>query len=262
MDKQKWTLMGSAGAGAGLGAGLMYLLDPQGGRRRRALARDKAASALNKGGDAVKKTSRDLGNRTRGLVSQVGSRLRQGEDVQVDDKVLCNRVRSKLGHAISHASALEVTAEDGRVTLAGPVLALEADRLLDAVRSVRGVRDVECRFDLHERSEDHPAFQADGSSASRLANRRWVPAATRVLAGTAGGALAVAGFKKQGPLGIALRTVGLSLLAHGVTNAGPGRLASLVRRGKRRRDLSGDGAPGSLAGEHQYGEGLVQPAIL
>src|SRR5947209_6973026 len=197
MDKQKWTLMGSAGAGAGLGAGLMYLLDPQGGRRRRALARDKAASALNKGGDAVKKTSRDLGNRTRGLVSQVGSRLRQGEDVQVDDKVLCNRVRSKLGHAISHASALEVTAEDGRVTLAGPVLALAA-----------------------------------------------------------------AGFKKQGPLGIALRTVGLSLLAHGVTNAGPGRLASLVRRGKRRRDLSGDGAPGSLAGEHQYGEGLVQPAIL
>src|SRR5437764_8887633 len=96
MDKQTWTLMGSAGAGAGLGAGLMYLLDPQGGRRRRAVARDKAASALNKGGDAVKKTSRDLGNRTKGLVAQVGSRLRQGEDVQVDDEVLCNRVRSKL----------------------------------------------------------------------------------------------------------------------------------------------------------------------
>ena len=235
MDRQKWTLMGSAGAGAGLGAGLMYLLDPQGGRRRRAVARDKAASALNKGGDAVKKTSRDLGNRTKGLVAQVGSRLRH-EDVQVDDRVLRDRVRSKLGHAISHPSALDVTVEDGRVTLTGPVLALEADRLLDGVRSVKGVRDVECRFDLHERSEDHPAFQADGASASRLANRRWVPAATRVLAGTAGGALAVAGFKKKGPLGIALRTVGFSLLARGVTNAGPGRLASLVRRGKGRNE--------------------------
>ncbi|MBW8875490.1 MAG: BON domain-containing protein [Acidobacteria bacterium] len=236
MDRQTWTLMGSAGAGAGLGAGLMYLLDPQGGRRRRAVARDKAVSALNKGGDAVKKTSRDLGNRTKGLVAQVGSRLRQGEDVRVDDQVLCNRVRSKLGHAISHPSALEVTAEDGRVTLSGPVLALEADRLLDAVRSVKGVRDVECRFDLHERSEDHPAFQADGAAASRFAHRRWVPTGTRVLAGTAGGALAVAGFKKKGPLGIALRTVGLGLLARGVSNAGPGRLASRIRRGKGRNE--------------------------
>jgi hypothetical protein len=260
MDKQKWNLMGSAGVGAGLGAGLMYLLDPQGGRRRRAVAKDKAASALNKGGNAVKKTSRDLGNRTKGLVAEVGSRLRR-DDVEVDDQVLRDRVRSKLGRAVSHASALEVTAENGRVTLSGPVLALEADRLLDAVRSVKGVRDVECRFDLHAHSEDHPAFQADGPSASRLANRRWVPAATRVLAGTAGGALAVAGFKKKGPLGIALRTVGLGLLARGATNADPGRLASLVRRGKGRNEVSGESAAGSLTGEHRHREGQFQPVV-
>ena len=33
-NKEKWSLVGSAGVGAGLGAGLMYQFDPQGGRGR------------------------------------------------------------------------------------------------------------------------------------------------------------------------------------------------------------------------------------
>jgi hypothetical protein len=242
MDRQTWNLVGSAGVGAGLGAGLMYLLDPQGGRRRRAVARDKTVSALNKGGDAVRKTSRDLGNRTKGLVAKAGSRLRRNGDAEVDDQVLRDRVRSKLGRALSHASALDVTAENGRIILAGPVLAHEADRLLDAVRSVKGVKDVECRFDLHEHAEDNPAFQGNGQSqsTSRFANRKWVPVATRVLTGSCGSALAVAGLKKKGPLGLALGTVALGLLAHGTTNASPRKLAKMVRERRGGQDLAAD----------------------
>ena len=232
MDRKTWNLVGSAGVGAGLGAGLMYLLDPQGGRRRRAVARDKTVSALNKGGDAVRKTSRDLGNRTKGLVAKAGSRLHRNGGAEVDDQVLRDRVRSKLGRALSHVSALDVTAENGRVILAGPVLAHEADRLLDAVRSVKGVKDVECRFDLHEHAEDNPAFQGNGHSTSRFANRKWVPVATRVLTGSCVSALAVAGLKKKGPLGLALGTVALGLLAHGTTNVSPSKLAKLVRERK------------------------------
>jgi len=239
MDRQTWTLLGSVGAGAGLGAGLMYLLDPQAGRRRRAVAKDKATSALNKGGDTVKRVSHHLGNRTKGLVAAAGSRLRRSGDV--DDQLLRDRVRSKLGHAISHASVLEVTVENGRVSLAGPVLAVEADRLLDAVRSVHGVRDVECRFDLLEQAEDHPAFQAGSSPAPELKKRRWVPATARALAATVGSTLAVAALKKKGPLGIALGTVGLGLLAGGATNGGPKRLTVLVRRGRERNEVSGSG---------------------
>ena len=83
MDKQKLTLVGSAGVGAGLGAGLMYLLDPQGGKSRRSAVKDKTAKALSKGGQAVKKTSLDLGQRTKGLVAAAGSRLRRnGEEVE------------------------------------------------------------------------------------------------------------------------------------------------------------------------------------
>jgi hypothetical protein len=79
MNRQNWTLLGTIGLGAGLGAGLMYLLDPQGGRGRRALARDKAVSKLKTGGESALKKSRHLSNRTKGLVSVAGSKLRRGK---------------------------------------------------------------------------------------------------------------------------------------------------------------------------------------
>ena len=78
LNKDRLTLLGSAGLGLVLGAGVMYLLDPQGGRGRRALARDKAVSLAKTGGTAVGKKSRHLGNRTKGLISEAGSGLRRG----------------------------------------------------------------------------------------------------------------------------------------------------------------------------------------
>src|SRR5437016_3177049 len=59
----------------GLGAGLMYLLDPDKGRRRRALARDKAKSLWRRSEQIAAKTSRDLGNRARGVASETRSLL-------------------------------------------------------------------------------------------------------------------------------------------------------------------------------------------
>lgn len=82
MNRQQAGLLGSAGLGVGLGAGLMYLLDPQSGRRRRAVAKDKAVSVLKEGGTALGKKSRHLGNRGKGLVLEATSKLRNrnGED--------------------------------------------------------------------------------------------------------------------------------------------------------------------------------------
>ncbi len=60
-------------SGLGVGAALMYVLDPERGRRRRALARDKAVSLANKTGDAVSRRSRDLANRARGLAAEARS---------------------------------------------------------------------------------------------------------------------------------------------------------------------------------------------
>lgn len=55
--------------GFGLGAGLIYLLDPSMGRRRRAMLRDKAMSLGHQAYDAAGTVARDMKNRAQGLAS-------------------------------------------------------------------------------------------------------------------------------------------------------------------------------------------------
>jgi hypothetical protein len=142
--------------GAGLGAGLMYFLDREVGRRRRALVRDQAVHLTHAAGDTLDAKSRDLTNRTRGLVATTRSSLFNDHP---DDPVLVGRVRSELGRVVSHPSAIEVTAVDGRVTLSGPVLAHEVDHLLSTVSRVRGVTDVENRLEVHQHAGDMSDLQ-------------------------------------------------------------------------------------------------------
>jgi hypothetical protein len=66
--------------GVGLGAALMYLLDPERGKRRRALARDKAVSLANQTGRAVARRSRDLGNRAKGVAAEIRSAAGRSRD--------------------------------------------------------------------------------------------------------------------------------------------------------------------------------------
>jgi uncharacterized membrane protein len=63
---------GFIGASA-VGAGLMYLFDPQRGRRRRARLRDRALSATHEMGEDATATARHLGHRARGQVARVRS---------------------------------------------------------------------------------------------------------------------------------------------------------------------------------------------
>jgi gas vesicle protein len=53
--------------GMALGALTMYMMDPDRGNRRRALARDKIYSAAIKTRKCVNRTSRDWANRAQGL---------------------------------------------------------------------------------------------------------------------------------------------------------------------------------------------------
>ena len=124
----------------GLGVGLMYLLDPSVGTRRRALVRDKARSYWRTTGTRIGQTARDLRDRTRGLVSEARTQL-SGTAVP-DDTVLEARVRAQLGHAISQSGAIRVTAHQGCVTLSGPISPNAADKLLATVASIAGVTEV------------------------------------------------------------------------------------------------------------------------
>ena len=56
--------------GLAMGVAMMYFLDPQGGRRRRALVRDKATSMAHQAEHYAEKTARDLSNRATGMVHE------------------------------------------------------------------------------------------------------------------------------------------------------------------------------------------------
>src|SRR2546423_333912 len=95
------------GAGLGLGTGLMYLLDPDRGRRRRALLRDKGLWAARKTGDCLEVTARDLRNRSQGIISELQSRF---SSEPVDDSILVGRVRrDALGAGLGAAGLLLLT---------------------------------------------------------------------------------------------------------------------------------------------------------
>jgi hypothetical protein len=143
-------------ASAGVGATFMYLLDPERGRRRRALLRDKLVSATRKAPRAIEVTARDLANRAQGLVAEAAAKITRDETP--DEKIVA-RVRSELGKVVSHPGAIEVTAEDGSVRLTGHVLADEVDDLLAAVSAVPGVREVGNRLEVHETPDKVPALQ-------------------------------------------------------------------------------------------------------
>jgi hypothetical protein len=118
----------------GLGALLMYIFDPQVGRRRRAVARDKMNRFTHKTLDAIDVTSRDLKNRVVGLAAETKSLIFAKE---VSDEVLAGRVRSKLGGLVSHPSSIDVKIENGKVILSGPILAGEVHRLINYISSMR-----------------------------------------------------------------------------------------------------------------------------
>src|SRR6266852_3765258 len=126
---------------AGLGAGLMFLLDPDMGTRRRAILRDKLISFARLAAWAADKTSRDLKNRLYGTVLSTKSRF-SDSDTDVDDDVLVERVRSQMGRAVSHPHAIHVAAQNGCVTLTGEILSDEAAGLVKSVSAVKGVKEV------------------------------------------------------------------------------------------------------------------------
>jgi osmotically-inducible protein OsmY len=154
--------------GLGLGAGLMFFLDPARRRRRRALARDRVVHAASLTRDTAGATARDMANRAHGTVARLGSRLRR---TVVDDDVLVERVRARLRRVVSHARAVDVVAHHAVVALRGPILQHEVKRLLDAVRRVPGVRDVVNELDAREDPRNAPSLQAGTMVGSSGASR-------------------------------------------------------------------------------------------
>jgi hypothetical protein len=190
--------------GAALGATAMFVLDPDKGRRRRALVRDRTRRSVKRIAHLLELSARDLSHRTHGFRA-VARRLfaRNGA---TDDLVLIERVRAKMGRVVSHPHAIQIGAREGRVMLSGPILPAEATPLLEAVRSVPGVSGVEDHLVVFDRPESIPSLQGGVRRGGiRGVSRPRKSMAMLRIATIFAGALAITAFTRKsyrvGPLG-------------------------------------------------------------
>jgi hypothetical protein len=204
-------------SGMGMGAGIMYALDPDRGNRRRAMAQQKLFRLGHLVGDAVDKGVRDLEHRAEGLFAEAMSLVRRE---RIPDDVLELRVRAKLGRVASHPGSIEVRAESGHVILSGPVLRGEAEHIAHCIRHLRGVQGVDVRLEEHDSSENMPGLQGGRERPGdkpELLQENWAPG-TRLVMGTLGMALLTRAIRKPGFLNTAAGLLGLGLLARSARN--------------------------------------------
>jgi hypothetical protein len=202
---------------AGLGAGIMFLLDPDMGSRRRAILRDKLISFARLAAWAADKTSRDFKNRVYGTVASAKSRF---TDAEVSDDVLVERVRSQMGRAVSHPHVIQATAKNGEVILTGDILSGELDDLIRTVSAVKGVKWVHNQLLTHVRPGEISRLQGGRTrhgSQYALLQSHWPPA-VRLIVGTSGAVTAAIGIKQGGIIGSILGAAGAGLVIAAATN--------------------------------------------
>ena len=158
--------------GLSLGALAMYLADPERGPQRRAQARETLRGAVASTGGMLDVARRDLGTRVQGWRTQADTALARGRE-QIDDQMLKTRVRQQIASAVTQPGAINIEARQGCVTLSGTVPKHERHYLLDSVRRVEGVVQVEDFLDTQEQSDyagrqGYSSYQPEASPDSRM----------------------------------------------------------------------------------------------
>ena len=209
-------LLGGMGSLAA-GAGLMYFLDPGRGTARRADVKQRATRVARSAEQFVEAGARDLEHRARGLVHEARARMHPDRP---DEEILAERVRARLGRLCSHPRAIQVSVrEGGFVELKGPVLEAEAERVVEGIRHVRGVREVDDDLRRHATAEGVPALQGGPAGPKpELLQETWAPG-TRLAAGAAGLFLVGKALLGKGILRPAWGLAGAALLARAGANA-------------------------------------------
>jgi hypothetical protein len=150
--------------GAGIGAGMMFLLDPRGGAYRRSIVRDKFLTFGRTAVDRADKRSRDLMHRMRGQQYELTHR-----NEQVDDETLRERVLAQLGHVVSHPGSLQVEIREGCVFVNGPVLAGERSQIEERLSKTRGVQRFDIsRLEEHNSAENIPGLQGQSRGKRKV----------------------------------------------------------------------------------------------
>ena len=129
-------------AGA-LGAALAFFFDPQNGKRRRNMTRDRTFAFFRRLLRRSERMGRGVAAEAYG-VSQKVTHLKEEEKPQPDDVTLARKVETEIFRdADVPKGQINVNAEEGVVVLRGEVERPEMIRdLEERTRSVQGVRDV------------------------------------------------------------------------------------------------------------------------
>lgn len=125
-----------------LGAGLMYLLDPDRGRRRRAMLRDRFVHGAHEAEelrDSAASSARHYRNKARGRIVEARARM---QDARVEDSVLEGRLRAELGRLIQPVGDIRAEVLDGAVRLTGTIDSEQEAQLVRGLKRVPGVRSV------------------------------------------------------------------------------------------------------------------------
>lgn len=224
---KKWTVLTSAG----MGAGLMYLFDPHHGVARRARLKDQYQRLSRKAAAAADVAQHDVGNRRQGWARTAGNWFSQGGEIS--DQTLTQRVRAAIKRVSGHPNSIDVTVQNGRAILRGPALADETPLIIDCAYGVRGVVAVDNQLEVHAAPGNVPGLQgARESRRGQFGDSQWSPAA-RLAAGMGGGTLALVGLG-GGLLRRAAGLAGLALVARATTNLDLRRLTGI---GARRRAI-------------------------
>ncbi|HZQ62439.1 MAG TPA: hypothetical protein VFC24_13875 [Casimicrobiaceae bacterium] len=204
--------------GVAVGAVAMYMLDPDRGRRRRAITRDKVQRFANDTVRLANQATRDTRQRLHGLNARLQQRMTRRDDESVDELRLIERVRSAMGRCVSHPHAIQVGANGTTVVVSGPILRHELPELLATVRAIPGVTGVDNHLDVHDAGDRVPSLQGEGRARLRNAGpQAWTPT-MRLAALVGGGVLALYGLAKRNTSGLLLASAGLGVAARVVTN--------------------------------------------
>ena len=127
-----------------LGALLAYFFDPDNGRRRRALARDRVPAFFRGLSKKAERTGKAVAAEAEG-VKQKATHLKEEEKPQPDDVTLARKVETEIFRdADVPKGQINVNAENGKIVLRGEVEKPELIKDLEKkTRKVQGVTEVE-----------------------------------------------------------------------------------------------------------------------
>lgn len=203
-----WMLLG----GIASAATAAYFLDRENGHERRARFARGAERLARTIAEGAELGVRDGQHRLVGMTKKAWFAFRHEH---LEDRVLVERVRSRMGRIVSQPHKIHVASDDGVVTLWGQASQEEISRLADVIAGMRGVKELRDHVEVREAGPEPPRARDTLREARHATRLNWSP--WQKLVATVGGtAIAAYGWRRRDKLGFCLSLLGAGLATQGL----------------------------------------------